>query len=502
MPSTSLENNSASTKFNTTAQNVSTLFGEVTERLRQFDDFTSSLTPISTDYLYNRPDFVKETLATGTRPVAPEISFPDIEIPTVDITVPNFSYYESAYTSVLRDAIRTSIMDGIAFGGTGLGPDVEDALYTRNELRDAQALQISLDAVGEEWSETLFYKESGDWISLGSHQESTDLAEDMYVYVCASGGSSEQALTGYYDNFTLGAPEETASISVTTSATLPYTPLELYDTLIGCYLSATIPEITAECIYSTIDSNLSGIVPSVLALVEKFAQQGVILSGITPSLFCNTGIGIIARPTLSSIYPDISATTGTVAIVTLPISSLVPSLTTLTDVFVSISLPVSSIIPRIITLGTFYAFSTNPSLHSVTEYSNFGFDSFFEDGGNYYAVNSNGIYILSGANDNGTAISAHFKGGNSDFGQDGEMTIVDAFILSKTKNVIIFKLYANDSATGQTYSVTGDGTLKNNRVRCSLGVKGYNWQWEISNYVGSNLELRRLELVVRNLRRK
>ena len=52
---------------------------------------------------------------------------------------------------------------------------------------------------------------------------------------------------------------------------------------------------------------------------------------------------------------------------------------------------------------------------AVTTYSNHSFNSYFEFMGEFYGVNSSGIYRLSGSDDAGTAINAQFITGYTDF---------------------------------------------------------------------------------------
>lgn len=52
---------------------------------------------------------------------------------------------------------------------------------------------------------------------------------------------------------------------------------------------------------------------------------------------------------------------------------------------------------------------------SVTAYTNHSFNSYFECKGEFYGVNSTGIYHLTGINDSGTDITGHFITGYTDF---------------------------------------------------------------------------------------
>lgn len=74
--------------------------------------------------------------------------------PTDDIIAPvnNFSFSEAMYNSDLLEALRTKLINDVVNGGTGLGADVEDAIWSRNEERDKLALQEGKDRVSDEWA--------------------------------------------------------------------------------------------------------------------------------------------------------------------------------------------------------------------------------------------------------------------------------------------------------------------------------------------------------------
>lgn len=72
-------------------------------------------------------------------PASPEIAFPIFEgtIPTADLTPPEvaFIYNEALYESDLADALKAKILSNIETGGTGLGAEVEGAIWDQAKLR-------------------------------------------------------------------------------------------------------------------------------------------------------------------------------------------------------------------------------------------------------------------------------------------------------------------------------------------------------------------------------
>lgn len=72
-------------------------------------------------------------------PVNPEIAFPTFEgtIPEAELTPPEvaFIYNEAIYESGLADALKAKILNQIEMGGTGLGAEVEGAIWNQAKLR-------------------------------------------------------------------------------------------------------------------------------------------------------------------------------------------------------------------------------------------------------------------------------------------------------------------------------------------------------------------------------
>lgn len=141
-------------KFLASMEMVSQSYGTMNDHMFELRNLIKELQPMELDAHYYSPVFQRYVLATGQKPTAPYISFPEMTIPDVDVPIPGFNYYNIPYASALKDALKEFVKNGIATGGTGLGSDVEAAIMARDELRAAQELEDQLDAAGVEWSET------------------------------------------------------------------------------------------------------------------------------------------------------------------------------------------------------------------------------------------------------------------------------------------------------------------------------------------------------------
>lgn len=273
-----------------------------------------------------------------------------------------------------------------------------------------------------------------------------------------------------------------------------------------CTISGELPNFTGEIAgdqhLNTMTGELPNFTGAIVAHTGRFAAISGDLPNFTGSLVAMSGRLATISGTLPNFTGAISAITNKLAV----ISGTLPNFTGgISAQFVNVG-QILGTLPNfsgsIVSLGTFYILSVNPALRSVTEYSNYSFDSFFEDGGNYYGVNATGIYLLTGTTDAGTAISAYLTSGKGNLGTSTAKAITDAYVMTDINGTMTLNLKPDDTATGKTYSLTGDGTLRNRRWPCALGVTGQDWQWKVSNSAGADFEIRRLELIAARTNRR
>lgn len=82
-------------------------------------------------------EMTPETFEQPTRPTFDTVTIPSVTIPVYDIVDPatDFSYQDSGYSSTLNTVLKALMATYINDGGTGLGEDVEDALWARARAR-------------------------------------------------------------------------------------------------------------------------------------------------------------------------------------------------------------------------------------------------------------------------------------------------------------------------------------------------------------------------------
>jgi hypothetical protein len=75
---------------------------------------------------------------------------------TTDFDVQPFEYTESEYTSALNDAVKAKLLYDVENGGTGLDPEVETAIFERQNERDLIALEEAIQNLKAEWAKSGF----------------------------------------------------------------------------------------------------------------------------------------------------------------------------------------------------------------------------------------------------------------------------------------------------------------------------------------------------------
>lgn len=121
-----------------------------------FSELSPDAPPIDTS-------FEMPTLSV-TLPAAPDllslsvVPFDGVTLPTFDAEAPEMTIVEpsireyvpgASYTSALLTALQTSLQSRIEEGGTGLAPDVENAIWDRGREREARAAREALDKLDQ-----------------------------------------------------------------------------------------------------------------------------------------------------------------------------------------------------------------------------------------------------------------------------------------------------------------------------------------------------------------
>lgn len=153
VPDTALE--IVADKYRLTQGRVDEAYYSARAEMELIQNFLTNLQPLEIFTEFNKPTFERLELARSDQPEAPTLTFPEFTVPDIDTPVPGFNYHETPYSSYLQDRLRARLLDGVDNGGTGLGADVEEALFERDRLRREQARRDSIDRIQAEWASDL-----------------------------------------------------------------------------------------------------------------------------------------------------------------------------------------------------------------------------------------------------------------------------------------------------------------------------------------------------------
>ncbi|MES0334877.1 MAG: hypothetical protein SFH39_00745 [Candidatus Magnetobacterium sp. LHC-1] len=134
---------------------------------------------------------------------------------------------------------------------------------------------------------------------------------------------------------------------------------------------------------------------------------------------------------------------------------------------------------------------------ALTNYDAYDFNSYVDAGnGVVLAAGMDGIYELSGDDDNGQVIDAHIRTGNHDFDSSAIKTIIDAYIGIAGEGEFLLSVITDKNVTN-TYTVDSLAIQGHtSKVNIGKGAKGRYWTVEFKNVNGADFELDGMEFNV------
>jgi hypothetical protein len=147
-----------------------------------------------------------------------------------------------------------------------------------------------------------------------------------------------------------------------------------------------------------------------------------------------------------------------------------------------------------------YAYNLNTEAPSF--YEQFKFNSFAQVGRDYYGMNEDGIHILTGDTDDGEDINAVMTTGLTDF-DDSTLKTVPVIYASARSHKEMLLTARVDNYPDYSYTFIGKpAELAPVRVKLGRGLKGLNWQLELSNKDGAFIEIDALDVPTVSTSRK
>ncbi len=160
-----------------------------------------------------------------------------------------------------------------------------------------------------------------------------------------------------------------------------------------------------------------------------------------------------------------------------------------------------NIILTTLTVDNSKVYCINLKTFTITQYTNYGFNSMCNFKGMPFGANSYGIYLLSGDTDDGTAISSEILTGASDVKTSNLKRYLDAYISMTGVGNYSLKVINDDSS--KEYAFVGTKTtIDNIKVNLNKGEKGNFSSIGFKNVGGSKFNLNNIGLNVSVLKRK
>lgn len=265
----------------------------------------------------------------------------------------------------------------------------------------------------------------------------------------------------------------------------------LFERDYGGEMDATIPALVGEI---TEKLNTAGIFDLSLPGVEgSFLYGGYLdveISALTGEItydFDTSGSFLCSLPMIQFSMTGISGVLGTLV-------GVIPSIRFSGSGYSYGTNTLAGIIPAITFIGfgvsgTYRCIVVNLYNGSITEYSNFEFDSFTKLGDTFYGAKGTGIYSLGGATDTGSAISATLKPFLTNLGVAELKNLKSALISFKSAgNLTITPLYENYTGTAGTI-IGEDGKLHMKRTKFGRGKRGQFVGAQVQNVAGADFGL-------------
>ncbi len=149
-----------------------------------------------------------------------------------------------------------------------------------------------------------------------------------------------------------------------------------------------------------------------------------------------------------------------------------------------------------------YTFVINTTTKGISEYSNYKFNSLSDN----LAARDDGIYQISGIQDEGIGIDALLKTGLFDFDSNIQKQVPYAYIgLNKAGSMMLKTIVTYKGNRKERWYKVSPRLVDSTdviRVNMGKGIKSRYWQFELANFEGADFELDSIELLPLQLKRR
>lgn len=154
----------------------------------------------------------------------------------------------------------------------------------------------------------------------------------------------------------------------------------------------------------------------------------------------------------------------------------------------------------------YQGWAVNTETGAPTEYQNYPFNSMCRLGQRYFGAAEDGLYLLDGSNDDGDPIRARILTGEMDFDSPNLKRVERAYMGYTTRGDLVLKVIVTHAGKHTEYwyqaSALTSGERTETRVKIGEGIVSRYWQFELVNSDGADFEIDRLDIDVRDLKRR
>ena len=136
----------------------------------------------------------------------------------------------------------------------------------------------------------------------------------------------------------------------------------------------------------------------------------------------------------------------------------------------------------------------NMDTSASAQYDDYGFNSFFRRGDDYYGVANDGIYKLEGNTDAGSPIDAFAAFVRSTLGIQSVKHVPSVYIGAAADGALVLRVDVDGVARHYKARVATE-SLTNQRVDIGRGVRGVYWEFELLNQNGDDFSIADLTLI-------
>ena len=138
----------------------------------------------------------------------------------------------------------------------------------------------------------------------------------------------------------------------------------------------------------------------------------------------------------------------------------------------------------------------NTDNFAISEYEQFDIDSVAQVGDIILLAGKDGLYVLTGSTDDGTAISANVRTILTDFDSPNLKTITDGYFAVRGNGGLDVATVFDDGSLSNAERITAESQIKNHKTEFARGTRNRFAGLDIKNVAGSDFEIDEVGMMI------